>query len=107
FLIDNARSFAALTNLWLDTAPARIAELTEIDAAVTKFHNLALGLRQRTGDCFSKAEQAERPSGNLEVKWEELVESIERSTTFYDESVSKSTTPATETPLPAPVAIPS
>lgn len=105
FLIDHARSFAALTNLWLDIAPDRMAELEEVDPTVEKFHTMAEGLRQRTKECLSKAEQAERPSGNLEVKWEELVESIEKSATFYDESSSKPNTPATETPMSGPASL--
>ncbi|KAL1962980.1 hypothetical protein VTN77DRAFT_8826 [Rasamsonia byssochlamydoides] len=102
FLIDHARSFAALTNLWLEAAPERLAELDEVEPAVAKFHNLALALQQRTKECLAKAEQAERPNGNLEVKWEELVEQMDRAATFYDESSSKPTTPATELPLAAP-----
>ncbi|KAJ9215954.1 hypothetical protein DTO166G4_2498 [Paecilomyces variotii] len=105
FLIDHARSFAALTSLWLESAPARLEELEEIDVNLEKFHNLALELSQRTKECLSKAEQAERPNGNLEVKWEELVESIEKSATFYDESSSKPNTPATETPMTGPASL--
>lgn len=98
FLIDHARSFAALTKLWLQKAPEKLNELEDVDPTIAKFHALALELQQRTKECFSKAEQAERPSGNLEMKWEELVESMDRSITFYDEN-SKPATPATETPL--------
>ncbi|KAL1981804.1 hypothetical protein VTN96DRAFT_2142 [Rasamsonia emersonii] len=106
FLIDHARSFAALTNLWLESAPEKLAELDEIEPSVAKFHSLALEIQQRTKECLSKAEQAERPNGNHEVKWEELVESIDRSATFYDESSSKPSTPAAELPLTAPANIP-
>lgn len=95
FLIDHARSFANLISIWLDSAPERLNELEEVDSAVSKFHELALRLHQRTKDCMSRAEQAERPSGNLEVKWEELIDSMERSATFYDDS-SKPTSPTTE-----------
>ncbi|KAL1999919.1 hypothetical protein VTN02DRAFT_3801 [Thermoascus thermophilus] len=106
FLIDHARSFAALGNLWLETAPEKMAEMEEIDPTVTKFHELVLGLQQRTKECLNKAEQAERPNGNLEVKWEELVESIEQSATFYDENSSKPNTPATETALTGSAPVP-
>ncbi|PWY88481.1 GTPase activating protein [Aspergillus heteromorphus CBS 117.55] len=95
FLIDHARSFANLISIWLDMAPARLGEMEDIDPGVSKFHELALRLNQRTKECLTRAEQAERPSGSLEVKWEELVDSMERSVTFYDES-SKPTSPATE-----------
>ncbi|PLB50240.1 hypothetical protein P170DRAFT_445592 [Aspergillus steynii IBT 23096] len=96
FLIDHARSFANLIRIWLDVAPERLGGLEDIDQAVGKFHEVALRLQQRTRECLQKAEQAERPSGNLEIKWEELVDSMERSATFYEDS-SKPTTPATET----------
>ncbi|KAH8701863.1 putative GTPase activating protein [Talaromyces proteolyticus] len=100
FLIDHARSFAALIKLWLRSAPSRLNELEELDPNIARFNTLALELQQRTRECFGKAEQAERPNGTLEVKWEELVESMDRSTSFYDDD-SKPTTPATETPLTA------
>ncbi|KAL2865582.1 GTPase-activating protein BUD2 [Aspergillus lucknowensis] len=96
YLIDHARSFANLIRIWLDIAPPRISGLDELDPAVRKFHELAVRLQQRTKECLSRAEQAERPSGNLEIKWEELVDTMERSATFYDESPSKPTTPAAE-----------
>lgn len=99
FLIDHARSFAALVNLWLEVAPDRLGDLSECDPNLLAFHNLCLELRQRTKDCLSKAEQAERPSGNLEMKWEELVEQIEKSNTFYDDSSSKPNTPSAETTM--------
>lgn len=105
FLIDHARSFANLTDIWLEGASAKMAELDGVDVTVRRFHEMALALKNRTRDCLSQAEQAERPSGNLEVKWEELVDSMERSATFYDESSSKPTTPgATNTTVPAPLA---
>lgn len=95
FLIDHARSFANLISIWLEIAPERLAELEEIDPAVSKFHEMAVRLHQRTKECLSRAEQAERPNGGLEVKWEELVDAMERSVTFYEDS-SKPTSPATE-----------
>ncbi|EAW06863.1 GTPase-activating protein BUD2 [Aspergillus clavatus NRRL 1] len=104
FLIDHGRSFANLIRIWLEGAPGKLAGLEEIDPAIQKFHEMAYRLNQRTKDCLSKAEQAERPNGTLEVKWEELVDSMERSATFYEES-SKPTTPATETAVPAPASV--
>ncbi|KAJ5570534.1 uncharacterized protein N7459_009964 [Penicillium hispanicum] len=96
FLIDQGRSFANLIRVWLEVVPERLSELEEIDPFLGKFHELALNLQERTEDCLDEAELAERPSGNLEVKWEELVDSMERAVTFYDESSSKPATPAPE-----------
>ncbi|KAL3491618.1 hypothetical protein BJX62DRAFT_121491 [Aspergillus germanicus] len=95
FLIDHARSFANLIRIWLEVAPARLSTLEEVDPAVQKFHELAVRLQQRTKECLSRAEQAERPNGNLEIKWEELVDNLERST-IHDEIPSKPATPAPE-----------
>lgn len=101
FLIDHARSFASLTNLWLEASKEKLAEIEEVDPVVHKFNEIAQGLHERTKECMGRAEQAERPSGSLEIKWEELVDSMERSATFYDESSSKPTTPSTETAIAA------
>ncbi|KAL4996051.1 hypothetical protein BDV10DRAFT_122353 [Aspergillus recurvatus] len=101
FLIDHARSFANLIRIWLEVAPARLSQMEELDPAVMKFHEIAIRLQQRTKECLSRAELAERPSGNLEIKWEELVDSLERSVTLYEESPSKPATPA-----PAPSSAP-
>ncbi|WEW60596.1 GTPase activating factor [Emydomyces testavorans] len=99
FLIDNARSFAFLVRLWLESAPPNLTSISDLDKTVVQFHTLCLQIQQRTKDCLNKAEQAERPSGNLEVKWEELVEQFEKSSTFYDESSSKANTPSVETAM--------
>ncbi|KAJ5544782.1 Ras GTPase-activating protein [Penicillium sp. DV-2018c] len=105
FLIDHARSFANLIRVWLDVAPERLEELTELDINFSKFHKEALRLQARTEECLTRAEQAERPSGSLENKWEALVDSMERAVTFYDESSSKPSTPATETSGPGSASI--
>ena len=105
FLIDHARSFAALVNLWLEVSPRNLDDLISQDTHLANFHNLCLELHQRTKDCLGKAEQAERPSGNLEMKWEELVEQIEKSNTFYDDSSSKPNTPSAETAMVGAAAV--
>lgn len=105
FLLDHARSFANLISIWLEVTPERLNETEDVDGALHRFHELALHLQRRTQECFSKAEQAERPNGSLEIKWEELVDSMERSATFYDESSSKPTTPVTETAITGPASI--
>ncbi|KAL4766080.1 GTPase-activating protein BUD2 [Aspergillus foveolatus] len=102
FLIDHARSFANLIRIWLEVAPGRLSQLEELDPAVMRFHEIAIRLQQRTKECLSRAELAERPSGNLEIKWEELVDSLERSVTLYEESSSKPATPAAA-PSSAPI----
>lgn len=105
FLVDQARCFANLIRIWLEVVPERLSELEEIDASLARFHQLALQLQERTEDCLDEAEQAERPSGDLEVKWEELVDSMERAVTFYDETSSKPATPAHEVSITKSISI--
>lgn len=99
FLIDNARSFALLVRLWLDNAPPGLADIPDLDENILKFHAQCLATEHRTKECLNKAEQAERPNYSLEVKWEELVEQIEKSGSLGEENSSKANTPAAENPI--------
>ncbi|KAM5445325.1 GTPase activating factor [Microsporum canis] len=99
FLIDNARSFACLARVWLQAAPSGLTEIPDMDVNILKFHSLCIELENRTKESLNKAEQAEQPSGNLEVKWEEIAEQVEKSGTFYDESSSKANTPSKESAI--------
>ncbi|KAI9778425.1 MAG: hypothetical protein M1839_008071 [Geoglossum umbratile] len=76
YLIDHARAFAELVTLWLD-CPARTDKHQIMDGDVLGFHELCVGLQQRTKECLAKAEQAERPSSNFSFKWEDLLEQLE------------------------------
>lgn len=96
FLIDNARSFACLARVWLQAAPRGLTEVPDMDVNILKFHQLCIDLEKRMKESLNKAEQAEQPSGNLEVKWEEIAEQVEKSATFYEESSSKANTPGRE-----------
>jgi hypothetical protein len=105
FLIDHPRSFATLITLWLESTkhlrPDAHAKTVQSQPNLLKFHTLCLELSQKTKDCLNKAEQAERPTENLEPKWEELVEQMERSSTFYDDAASKPTTPSADSMITA------
>ncbi|KAL9011306.1 MAG: hypothetical protein Q9173_003835 [Seirophora scorigena] len=77
YLIDQAKECAALVDLWLDRphhgdGPLRMSE--ELQA----FNDMCEISREKTQHCLSRAEQAERPSGVLEPRWEELVEQMGR-----------------------------
>ena len=87
YLIDQARECAALVGLWLDgkqdpppsnQSTSNGGRQSGMSEEVAKFDELCTSLMQRTRDCLSQAEQAERPSGVLEVKWEELVEQMDK-----------------------------
>lgn len=77
YLIDQAREFAALIDVWLD-ARREIDPNTPISEELRRFDDLCEESREKSRQCLTRAEQAERPSGTLEPKWEELVEQMER-----------------------------
>lgn len=77
YLIDQAREFAALIDVWLD-ARREIDPNTRMSEEVRRFDDLCEESREKSRECLTRAEQAERPSGTLEPKWEELVEQMER-----------------------------
>lgn len=58
FLLDHARSFASLIRIWLETVPARLAELEEVDPVLLKFNETVIRLHQRTKDLLNMAEDA-------------------------------------------------
>lgn len=93
YLIDHARNFAALVTLWLNATQEATASHEGFDGDLAKFHDLCLGLERKTAEALAKAEQAERPSGQLEVKWEELVEQMEHNTTLTTPAVDPSKSP--------------
>ena len=77
YLIDQAREFAALIDVWLD-ARREIDPNNPMSEELRRFDDLCEESREKSKQCLSRAEQAERPSGTLEPKWEELVLQIER-----------------------------
>lgn len=78
YLIDHAKNFAALVNLWLDHANQQ-GHIAEEDGDLLSFHRTCQDLRRRTEDCLAGAERAERPGSTLSSRWEEVVEGLESS----------------------------
>ncbi|MCJ1415129.1 hypothetical protein MMC32_001460 [Xylographa parallela] len=76
YLIDQAREFAVLVGMWIESRDEKALEAASEE--IRTFDYLCEELRLRTRDCLNQAEQAERPSGTLEVKWEELIEQMDR-----------------------------
>lgn len=89
YLIDQARECANLVEVWLG-ARHEIDRNFIWTEELKSFDALCERLRQRTRDCLSQAEQAERPSGVMEPKWEELVEQMERKARFAQRSSNSS-----------------
>ena len=93
YLIDQARAFAELVQLWLEatTAMSRASETTpsaksraEVIAAIKAsegdlmaFHDICTTLHKRTQECLSRAERAERPHSAISFKWEELIDQLQ------------------------------
>lgn len=86
FLLDTSSLLSELTGLWTSHAPANLAEESGLEDVVKEFHNICTDLQARTKDCLSGAEQAERPDGKLEPKWQQVLkEQQQRLRTVYDE----------------------
>lgn len=77
YLIDQARECASLVNLWLE-ARCDIENPILISDELKRFDILCEQSQQKTKDSLNQAERAERPSGALEPKWEELVQQMGR-----------------------------
>ncbi len=96
FLIDSAKSFANLISLWLQKHPDNLGARMEKEHTLRKFHELCIQIQQRTKECLSKAEPAERPSGGLELEWERLLEDRDRYGIFGDDSLSPTFPPTSD-----------
>lgn len=94
YLIDQARCFAELIQLWLETTsqatehpepgtgkPPQMTLLQAIHSAdgdLKTFHDVCSTLHARTQECLSRAERAERPNSALSFRWDELIDQLER-----------------------------
>ena len=88
YLIDQARAFAELVQLWLEattlfTGSAEhggpkshaevLAAIKASDGDLQAFHDICTTLHLRTQECLNRAERAERPNSALSFRWEELI----------------------------------
>ncbi|KAK6434309.1 GTPase activating factor [Oleoguttula sp. CCFEE 5521] len=100
YLIDQARAFAELIQLWLETTAQsndaheagttgkpNISLLQELqskhaaDSDLRTFHDVCTHLYARTQECLSRAERAERPNSALSFRWDELIDQLEKPDT--------------------------
>ncbi|KAI9692723.1 MAG: hypothetical protein M1820_009428 [Bogoriella megaspora] len=77
YLVDHARNYAALIQLWLSSQSKNRNGITAEDGDLLTFHGMCVELNGRTQQCLERAERAERPTSGSSLKWEELVESLE------------------------------
>ena len=85
YLIDQARECMSLVDLWLDTVH-EIEDSNEWSKELQRFDKLCEEAREKARQCLTRAEQAERPSGSLEPKWEELVEQMQKKSRLREAS---------------------
>ena len=95
YLLDQARECAGLVDTWLDSRKETTTRTT-MSEELRKFNRLCEESRGKSKECLMRAEQAERPSGTLEPKWEELVEQMERKARFR-EATNGNSSPNTPT----------
>ncbi|KAL8800210.1 MAG: hypothetical protein Q9182_005332 [Xanthomendoza sp. 2 TL-2023] len=88
YLIDQAKECAALVDLWLDRPNDLDGPLRQ-SAELQSFNNMCETLKEKAKHCVSRAEQAERPGGLIEPKWEELVEQMGRKARIRMENEQK------------------
>lgn len=86
YLIDQAREFAGLVELWLNGTSGKdgtggiAAAIGKEDGDLLSFHKICTQLRAQTQECLSRAQCAERPNSGLSFRWEEIVKRVENST---------------------------
>ncbi|KAI7086963.1 hypothetical protein KC352_g40780, partial [Hortaea werneckii] len=109
YLIDQARAYADLVNLWLEiTSPqptsdavsnssGRLSDtINAIHASggdLLSFHEICTTLDKRSKECLSRAERAERPNSALSFRWEELIDQLQNTTTNETSDEVPSQTP--------------
>lgn len=78
YLIDQPRAFASLVMMWDKWYPMYRQKYpgTRLDGDLARFHSTCLNIRERMRECVEKAENAERPSSSLSMRWEEVAERV-------------------------------
>lgn len=95
YLIDQARAYAELVQLWLEATTAMstatetiasskshaelIAAIKASEGDLMAFHEICSTLHARTQECLNRAERAERPNSALSFRWEELIDQLQTS----------------------------
>lgn len=96
YLIDQARSYADLIQIWLeaietlsrpsDTFGGSTRTHTDILNQIAKsdeqfkiFHHLCERLNSRTQECLARAERAERPESAPSFQWEDIIDQLRNS----------------------------
>lgn len=94
YLIDDARTFAALVRFWLESTTPAEGEKDKLATAtgdLKKFHEICLDLQKRTDECLRKAEEASasRDADPQEMEWQDILKSLEESTAMDQRSFTE------------------
>ncbi|KAF4550510.1 putative GTPase-activating protein 6 [Elsinoe fawcettii] len=98
FLLDEGREYANLVEFWLHSSfnanfdPSRYHP----NSAIVLFDAICKTVHNRTKDCLARAERAERPTSELSLRWEEIIDSLS-STSGLDNAIP---TPHSHPPTP-------
>ncbi|KAK5133770.1 hypothetical protein LTR08_007420 [Meristemomyces frigidus] len=108
YLIDQARAYAELVQLWLEvsspnaqrdasaSARRRASDAMHVIQAsegdLLAFHAICSSLNKRTQECLNRAERAERPTSALSFHWEQLIDQLQNNANESED----------EMPSPAP-----
>ena len=85
FLLDKTKLLADLVELWVAHAPQNISEIG-VEQAVQSFDIICRDLHQRSQDCLSLAEQAEKPDARMELKWHQALREQQKSRNVFDQN---------------------
>jgi hypothetical protein len=106
FLLDSTKLLADLVELWATHAPKTSFE-TGSEQAIRVFDTLCRDLYQRSQDCLSSAEPAEKPDAKMESKWQQALKEQQKTRNVFDQQFM---TPINAEPdltaLPQPVDAP-
>lgn len=106
FLLDPTKLLADLVELWASHAPKKITD-TGGEQSVQRFDSLCRDLHQRSKDCLSAAEQAEKPDAKMESKWQQALKEQQRTRNVFEQQfMTPANTDPDLTALPQPADAP-
>ncbi|KFY77226.1 hypothetical protein V499_03320 [Pseudogymnoascus sp. VKM F-103] len=79
YLIDEARTYAALVRFWLESVAGDTARVAEFSGDLLAFHNECVALQKRADECLRRAEAEAKVEEPPELKWTDILRSLERS----------------------------
>ncbi len=85
YLLDPTKLLADLVQLWVLHAPKTVAD-TGVEQAVQTFDVICRDLHQRSRECLSLAEQAEKPDAKMESKWHQALREQQKSRNVFDQN---------------------